>query len=518
MNYLTSWQKLKKKVLSRSGNPDQQSSSNGKVPFNKDLLGVDLFCHLTYMSAIATSNIPRHLLFKNAAAQPYTSSRYLRDVCFLTENLNYDYSEACRMVGEATKEEQPRALLLRMANSLSSGENEADFLGHEAYVIGETYGDEYERNMENLKKWTDAYVALILSGALVVVICIVSMLIFPMDPKLIAALTSVMLLSVLAAGWIIYRASPKEIKTHALKYISREQEISRTLFRFTVPIVLVVLPILLISQVPMGWIMILIGILILPVGFFMIVDDRKIDKKDYDICGFLRSLGGVSKAIGTTVNEALGRLDFNALHSLKKLARNLDGALSLSITPALCWQKFVGESGSEQVNRSVKIFQDAVSLGGDPEVIGTQSSQFAMKVALLRDKRKLVSSGFSYLCIVMHATIVILLVGIYEILVGFSNAIAEIGGIDTGGVEGLVGLPAFQLASGDGQLNLLHSMSLAMIVVLTLVNGVTIKIVEGGNNYKALFYIGVTMVISGLCLVSVPGMVSSMFGALEVGG
>ena len=120
--------------------------------------------------------------------------------------------------------------------------------------------------------------------------------------------------------------------------------------------------------------------------------------------------------------------------------------------------------------------------------------------------------------IVMHATIVILLVGIYQILVAFSNAIAGIGEMETGGMEGLVGLPAFQLASGDGQLNMLHTMSLAMILILTLINGATIKIVEGGNNYKALFFIGLTMVISGAGLVFVPGIVSTIFGALEVGG
>jgi len=118
----------------------------------------------------------------------------------------------------------------------------------------------------------------------------------------------------------------------------------------------------------------------------------------------------------------------------------------------------------------------------------------------------------------MHATVVILLVGIYQILVAFSEAIAAMGEMDTGGMEGLVGLPAFQLASGDSQLGVLHSMSLAMILVLTLVNGVTIKIVEGGNDYKALFYIGMTMVISGVGLVLVPGIVTTLFSALEMGG
>ena len=33
------------------------------------------------------------------------------------------------------------------------------------------------------------------------------------------------------------------------------------------------------------------------------------------------------------------------------------------IDPAICWERFVGDTGSEQVNRSVRIFWDAVALG-----------------------------------------------------------------------------------------------------------------------------------------------------------
>src|SRR4030043_486793 len=95
--------KLKGMGSSRQGEQGNKGRSNGKVSFNKDLLKGDLFCHLTYMAAIATSNLPRHLLFEYASSLPYSPSRYIRKVHFLAKKLNYDYSEACRTIGETIK-------------------------------------------------------------------------------------------------------------------------------------------------------------------------------------------------------------------------------------------------------------------------------------------------------------------------------------------------------------------------------------------------------------------------------
>ena len=510
--------KLKGKALSKKAESSANGSSRGKFSFNKDLLKGDLFCHLTYMSAIATSKLPRNLLFEYAATLPYNSTRYIRKVHFLAKKLNYDYSEACRIVGEETQETEPKAILLRMANALSSGENEADFLAREAFALGETYGDEYERSIESLKKWTDAFVALILSSSLVVVISVVSMLIFPMNPTYITLLTWLMLMSTLLGAWIMYRASPKDIKTHSLAHTSRYQKVARDMFKYMVlPMGVIMLLLMLIIKPDLGWGMIVMAIIVLPTGLLMILDDRKIDQFDSDIAGFLRSLGGVTRAIGTTVTEALQRLDFRALGSLKKSAITLNSALLLGIKPDLCWQRFVGGTGSEHVNRSVQIFWDGIAVGGNAEKVGNQSSMFAMKIALLRAKRKLVSSNFSFTCIIIHGTIAVLLVGIYQVLVNFTSLLSNMGDMEEGSIEAVSQLPTFQfLASGSASLNLLHVMVTIMLIMMTIVNAAAIKVVDGGNNLKFLFYLGILLAISGLSLLFVPEILKGVFGAIEI--
>jgi len=485
-----------------------------KESVNTELLGIDLLCHLTYMAAISTSKLPRHIIFEYASKLPYMSSRYIRDITFLAHQLNYDYPEACRMVGQKAKEPEVRALLLRMSNSFSSGENEEELLAREASIAGEIYSEQYDRSVESLKKWTDAYTALILSAALVVVICIVSMLIFPMDKNAIAVLTWFMLVAIMAGGWILYRASPKEIKTHSLEVKSPEQEIGFKLFKVAVPLAGIVGLVCLITGAPLGLTMLLLAALLFPPGLALFIDDRKIDKRDAEIGSFLRSLGSISKAIGATVAETLDRLDYNALHSLKRLAQKLRASLSFGITPQLCWQRFVGEAGSETIHRSVRTFYDGIELGGDPEIIGTQCADLAMKISLLREKRKAVAASFSYLCIVMHAAIVALLVGIYQVVFKFSEALQNTGG--SGALEGITGLPVFQLIQDTSQLSQLKLMTTALIIVLTLVNPAAIKFVEGGHNYKYLFYLSITLAISGLCLLVVPPMVSGVFGFVSI--
>jgi archaeal flagellar protein FlaJ len=260
-------------------------------------------------------------------------------------------------------------------------------------------------------------------------------------------------------------------------------------------------------------------LVMLPGGFFAVLNDRNIDKIDSDIAAFLRSLGGITKAIGTTTTEALGRLDFNSLGSLKKGAKQLNTALIFGVRPDLCWKKFVEETGSEQVNRSVRIFWDAIAIGGDAAKVGNQSSLFALKVSLLRGKRQMISQGFTYLCIAMHVTLSILLIGIYNVLFSFSEAVGKMSGNLSGGMDGmdaLTQLPTFSFfTQGNSQLQLLNLMVMAMLIMLTLVNAGAVKVVEGGHNIKLAFFLGITMIIAGFSILFVPGIVHGVFGNMS---
>ena len=147
-------------------------------------MSFDMFYQLSYMSTIAAAGVPRDQIFQHAAELQCSSAEYFKRVELARQRLKYDYARACRAVGEPAKEPEIKGLLLRLSSSLISGEPEADFLTREAHARAEDYENEYGRSLEALKMWTDAYVSLILSAVLVVVIGIVSTMIWKIDTRL----------------------------------------------------------------------------------------------------------------------------------------------------------------------------------------------------------------------------------------------------------------------------------------------------------------------------------------------
>jgi archaellum biogenesis protein FlaJ (TadC family) len=111
----------------------------------------------------------------------------------------------------------------------------------------------------------------------------------------------------------------------------------------------------------------------------------------------------------------------------------------------------------------------------------------------------------------MHAAICGLLVLIYEIMVAFSSAIE---GITVEGSEVLGRMPPIGLFNAGAQLDLLRAMVVTMILVLIGANAFAIQSVEGGHEYKLVFYLGLLLAVAGISLVLVPGVSDSIFSSL----
>ena len=203
--------RLREKVFSRSHESGQGAAKKRPKPSQRNLQ-FDLFAQLSYMSAVATAGVTRTQLFEYASQLPYSPSVYFRSVHTLARRLNTDYAQACRVMAEQTKEAEVKGLLLRMAGAMSSGEEEGEFLRREAEIIGETYGNKYQRDVESLKKWTDAYVTLLVASGLIVIVAVISMMIYEVGVTIIMGLAFTMVAATCLGAWIIYAGAPREIK------------------------------------------------------------------------------------------------------------------------------------------------------------------------------------------------------------------------------------------------------------------------------------------------------------------
>ncbi|MBN1368572.1 MAG: archaellar assembly protein FlaJ [Dehalococcoidales bacterium] len=481
--------------------------------FDAQLSDIDFFSQLSYMAAIAISGISRSGLFYHAAKLPYIATRYFRRVDFVAKMFNRDYAQACRIIGEKIKEPSIKALLLRLSNALASGEDVVAFLDREAYIISESYSHSYERRIDLLRKWSDAYISLILTSALVTVMSVVTMIIGNVSTAFIVSVTALTILVTIFGAWFLYNTAPRETKNHSLPYQTSEQNLVKRLTKILLPIGGIFCIFLVIMGADLGLIMMAASAFLFPVGYVAMQDDKKVGKRDSDIAAFLRSLGGTMAAIGATATEAMGRLDFRSLGILTEDVKLLYTRLLAGISPSLCWNRFVCETGSELVNRSVRMFWDGISLGGEPQKVANEASSYAMKISLLRAQRGQIASGFTWLVIAMHAVLTVLSTFVYQIFVAFSKLVESIAQSDgSGSAISMTGIPSVGFfGQSSTEMNLLHFMIMLVIVVLTLANAFTVYAVSGGHTTKLIYYLAITVAISGVVIYFVPPLVDTMF-------
>jgi flagellar protein FlaJ len=479
---------------------------------NKSMMSFDMFYQLAYMSTIAAAGVPRDQIFERSAGLKCSSAEYFKRVEIARKRLKYDYARACRAVGEPAEAEEVKGLLLRFSSSLISGEPEAEFLTREAKARAEDYENEYGRSLEALKMWTDAYVSLILSAVLVVVIGIVSTMIWKIETMLIIAMAFISVSTTAIGVWLIWLVSPKE--TMILSWAgSREQKLGRKLFKLVMPISIVIGALFMFTGQNLGIVLLVVAALLFPVGFIMSRDAKKVAKRDDEVGTFLRSLGGVCNALGTTVNAALSRIDLNAINILRGTVKNLHTRLTAGIRAKLSWTKFIDETGSELTNRSVGMFYDAVEVGGSAGMAGQYAADFANRVSLLRARRRTVTGPFRYLCITMHTAVVIILVFITEIIVAFGGMVGQA----QDNMPSVSGVPSFSSISSFNLsgLELMHQMVMPLVLIFTLANAIVPSLAEGSSKYTILSNLGITASISGVCLLILPVMANSLFTSVS---
>jgi flagellar protein FlaJ len=478
----------------------------------KSTLSFDMFYQLSYMSTIAAAGVPRDQIFEHSAQLQCSSAEYFKRIELTRKRLKYDYARACRAVGEPLKEEDVKGLLLRFSSSLISGEPEADFLTREARARAEDYENAYGRSLESLRMWTDAYVSLILSAILVVVIGIVSTMIWKIESLLIIAMAFIAVATTAIGVWLIWLVSPKE--STVLRWPgSKEQKLATKLFKPVIAVSVIVGALFLLTGRNLGMGLIIIAALVFPVGFIMSSDDKKIARRDDEVGTFLRSLGGVCTALGTTVNSALGRIDLNAINILRSAVKNLHTRLTAGIKPKLSWKKFIDETGSELANRSVGMFYDAIEVGGSAGQAGQHAAMFANRVSLLRARRRTVAGPFRWLCITMHAAVIVILIFITEVIVAFGNMVAkaqESMPSSSGGYS-LSSFSSFNLSG----LELMQHLIMPLVLIFTVANAIVPSLAEGGSKYKILSNLGITAAISGAGLIILPLLANALFASVS---
>ena len=488
------------------------------------------------MLVLSIGGLQRDRVLESCGELKLRTAVFFEFIYVLANRVGLEYSEAFRLVADRAGASRVKSLLLRFAAALGSGESEQEFIEEETRLEGNRYRDEYERSVENLRKWSDAYSAILVSVSLIMVVSLVSTLLGSLDANFVILMAFTLFCVTSIGVFLIYKVAPFEDFTYDSSD-GRPQDRKRSRYCLYIGIPLgIVLAVILGSQfevitgAAVGFLV--FGIAIFPAGYYAWKDDSTVANIDSEIQVFIRSVGGIAGATGSTLTESIRRFDARSLRYLEPYINRLHTRLAASLPTANCWERFRAETGSELVNRSTVMLVDGSERGGRADRVGEIAGDYSLQISQLRAARNLAASTFSYLSFPMHATVVFILVFVFQIVAVFSNKLKD---VQADAIEGTVGNamvdvsniqapPGIALpSSSEGLTNPLGSMFgvndlgtmsvviVFCIVVLTISNSLAPKFASGGSNLKIASYLSVMCILTGGLMSVIPMITQVLF-------
>ncbi|MFN8418737.1 MAG: type II secretion system F family protein [Anaerolineae bacterium] len=488
---------------------ESSAKPNDKNSF-KPISAFHLYYQLTYMAAMASAGLSRSRTFLVAAEAKSPVATYFAAINTLVTEFRYDYPEACRIVGNKAKSDNVKSFLLRLSDALRSGEPLAEFLTREAEIQGQDYQNDYERNMEGLKQWSNAFSSILMSVALIIIIQMVSGMIYSTEAGTMGGMVVAGIAMSGFGAFVIYRSAPREVMTGRAIDGSPEQRQALRLMRLLLPIGVMAGMVLRVIGLDFSFVLMIVAAMLLPIGIVSIRSDKKVIKKDVEFSTFLRSAGGMATSSGTTVKQALTRIDLTSFPVLEGDIDRLSKRLQARVEPEICWRLFGTESGSRLINEVVDIFYGAIKMGGDPEKVGYVCSLFVARTTALRSKRRLTASTFAGLATVMETVAAGLLVFVLSIINSFAIMVEKVMPKNT---DALSSAPQMSLSMGQfspSDLQFLQFVTILMVLSIIAVGAAAILACTGGLKLKYFFYLSLGLFIAGVSMLIVPPMVASL--------
>ncbi len=521
--------------------PDQDKKPEGRViPFTSQIkglkerisqvtedrkMGADLLFLNTYMASLAIANASRPEIFAYASnRKEYISAKYITKVDMYVKKWNYSYSEALGIVADRTHNTILKSMLNRYANAIDSGVPDDDFLKNELSTVRSVYRSQVEQGLEMLKKWGDAYIAMLLSGTVIAVTIMISIAIYSpqgLDSTLNMAYAIILTICVFG-NLLMYTSVPDDPKSHGLtERTSKEQQTIHAMERIIVPLTLGAVIVMTLVGINAGMIFMLAGILMAPLGIIGFIDDSNITLRDNDFSTFIRSLGAIMGGQGTTAVHALATIDKKSLTALEPLVNSVYSQMNLGLDNKQIWDKFIGESGSNLIYKYLNIYLDTVIMGGPPEPIGTVVGSSVLEQTLLREKKDMHARSFIVLLVPMHTAMVGIFVVLFRIMLTLTGSVSAMmgkfaattaasGGASAGGVSAGSALGGMSMFTNFPEKEMGNFVVMSLMII-TVSNIIAARIVGGGDRYMYYFYAALFCTLTGLILLIAPIGVNLFF-------
>ncbi len=507
-----------------------------KVSSDNGAIGYDLLAILTYMSVLATGGLTREQILTHCSNQRLKTAIFFESIYSLAKYMGAEYTSAFQMVAERARASRVKSLLLRFAAAISSGESEAEFIDQETRAESERYTNSYENAVESLKKWTEAYAAILVSVTLIMVVSLVSTMMGNLGETFIVLMGLTLFCITTIGVYVIYKVAPVEPTTYSnAEGMPKHRWLARLSLFILAPVGLIS-GMMLAPKFDLltgsGVFFLCVGVSLLPAGVFAWLDDLNVSKIDDMLPTFVRSVGNVAGAANIDIWGALARIDIKSLGHLEPHVNNLRARLRANLPNDQCWESFRKETGSDLANRCSHMLVDGMRYGGQADTVGIRCYEFSQNIIQSRAKRRLTSATFTFLTLPLHSTMIFVLVFVLQIIATFNTELTDAYASTGYGsqqsaefIQSNVDIPeGLTVSSPDdlvGDIGLFAVQDLTMVTItvvmvvitLTVANALAAMFAAGGHGLKVATCFSPLCLLSGGILIAVPLIAPLIFSS-----
>jgi len=429
-----------------------------------------------HMYSIATGEAgPKELVSVIAETKQYGFlSTVFRRIRVLAERFGYGFTNATAMIAQTTKPPL-RDFLMRCTEAFSS-KRPRDYLEIEVTTATEEYAGTFTRALENLRLMGGIFITF-QSAVIFIVMTLAILTVFLAEASIVYIAYGISILSLITLFIGFRNMVPRE----PFFYRGEEPPRNYRTYTFTLALsplfIMPSLAVYVVAGPSLAFAVLGVG-MIIP-GVFAYHLENFVNKVETHYPTFIKAVSEHLISV-TDLKSVFSYVLYMELGPLKKIVNKALNRLRLGISTEKVIDLLSSETGSHLVFVANRIFLDAFRRGGDLVEVGKKLSNFVVKVLELRKKRLSIARSFGMMVIIMQPLIVTLLVLLTTVLEFFSTS--------------LVNLPFFTF--GEVPVSFIELSNVAVVLLLTFLNALSIGSVRGGYWGAILLYAGVLLLLS----------------------
>lgn len=424
-------------------------------------------------------------------------------------NLGIELQRACEITRKEMRTPFLRDFLQRFSQIAKMGEDMITFLTKEYNSFMTMYTSEMERALTRLKRFTEAYSAILSSSVLIILILVFTSILWGAGVEATGAVMPAIMVIFGIFAFVFYISSPV-VKTISNNYMEKDLEgtirLSKLVLKLTVAIFLILVVSLTIRLIPMGVGVLgcaVSGIPALVVGYIGQKRSGKISSVDERFPEFVTMLTTSLSTTGTSLTYAfreISRLDFGKISALVK---RMSSRLEIGIEKSVAWESFKKESSSQLIGVHIDALSDANRLGAPAKLYGPLIANSSLFVLTLRRRVEETAALMKGIVIPMHPILCAIVGLIMAILTQFVVIFSQFQE---------QGLPL--IFASVPSLTAIEAYIYAMLAMLTFVNAFVLHEIGGEQEFDLTFYLGL-FIVSGwltyfVCFTSVSSYLESI--------